>query len=106
MPIRMFATPTAAAFSNGVGVLVPPAPFPAQRAYATTVGTPIDVPGDMTGDAEQLANQGFAVIAQSGTTALRPNSPKPGTPYVDTSLNAFIFWDGANWRNAVTGASV
>ena len=105
MPIRMFATPAAAAYSNGAGVTVPPPPFPAQRAYATTVGVPLDVAGDMTGDAEQLASQGFAVIAQSGTTALRPNSPKPGTPYVDTTLNIFIFWDGATWRNAVTGAS-
>ena len=41
MSIRMFATPAAAAYSDGAGVTVPPPPFPSQRSYAATVGTPL-----------------------------------------------------------------
>jgi hypothetical protein len=107
MTIRMFATPLAAALydnPNGL-VLVPPPPAPAQRAYTSTPGTPIDVPGDMTGDAAVLVNTGYVAIGLSGMTVLRPptSNLKPGTIYVDTTLAIVVFWDGANWRNVVMG---
>jgi hypothetical protein len=106
--IRVFATPIVATFANLNGVvMVPPPPAPPQRAYVSTAGTPIDVPGTFDGDCATLVNAGYVAIALSGTTAARPTNTgllKPGLLYVDTTLSAVIFWDGANWRNAVTGA--
>jgi hypothetical protein len=45
----------------------------------------------------------------TGTTAQRP-TPQPGLPsywmYYDTTLSAFICWNGVNWVNAQSGATV
>jgi hypothetical protein len=87
---------------------------------ASTAGTPpatntavvvLDVPGNLdgiaSGDAAMLVNAGYVAIGLSGTTTLRPptSNLNPGTLYVDTTLNIVVFWDGANWRNVVTGAT-
>jgi hypothetical protein len=94
-------------------LLVPPAPLPALRAYTANRGQVIDVPGDPTGDAAVLLNYSdpnpgggkyFALIGQSGTTAARPTSPTPGMQFVDTTAAIVVAWDGANWRNVVSGA--
>ena len=109
MTIRVFATPLAAQFDNNSGlVVVPPPPFPAQRAYVSTVGTPIDVTGDMAGDAGMLVNQGYVALGTSGPTTSRPTGSnlRTGALHIDTTLNAAVIWDGANWRNPITGASV
>ena len=108
MTIRIFATPLAAAFDNPNGVvLVPSPPAPTQRAYSATTGTPIDVPGDMAGDAGALANQGFVAIGTSGTTSARPTANlKAGVWHIDSTLGFAIVFDGANWRNPISGASV
>jgi hypothetical protein len=50
--------------------------------------------------------------SQSGPTSARPTKNVDGTPllvgtlYLDTSLSVVAFWDGAAWRNVVSGASV
>jgi hypothetical protein len=43
---------------------------------------------------------GFTSVA-SGTTAQRPASPRMGLAFNDTTLGAFVRWDGAAW-NPVT----
>jgi hypothetical protein len=98
MTIRMFAT------LNTTGTIGGSAGTPAQRAYPATVGQPIDVPGDLTGDAAALANQGFVALGTSGPTPARPTSNvRPGAIHVDTGINAVVFWDGATWRSPLTG---
>jgi hypothetical protein len=73
------------------------------RTYATPNGTPITV-NDY--DAHVLEANGWINSGLTGTTANRPVKPPVGTEYIDSSLSLAIFWDGANWRNRVTGASV
>ena len=48
-----------------------------------------------------------------GTTAQRPLNPQstPAQPYLnqdyyDTTVAAWIAWDGLNWRNIISGAAV
>jgi hypothetical protein len=98
MTIRMFAT------LNSTGVIGGSAGCPPQRAYPATVGVPVDVPGDLSGDAAAMLNQGFLAIGTSGTT--RPSANlKPGAIHVDTGINLVVFWDGAAWRNPLTGTA-
>ncbi|AHY52476.1 hypothetical protein BJS_05962 [Bradyrhizobium japonicum SEMIA 5079] len=93
-------------------VLIPSPPLPAQRAYASTVGVPIDLPGDITngyvanGDAAALANRGFIVVGTVGPTTARPQYPRAGDRHIDLTLSVEVVYDGANWRNPVTGAVV
>lgn len=78
------------------------------RAYVGAPGTTYDV-ADF--DAGGLAANGWIDAGQSGPTSARPATavgPNPifvGCLYIDTTLNAVIRWDGANWRNIITGAS-
>jgi hypothetical protein len=82
---------------------------PVLRSYSATAGGYIDAIGDPTsGDAASLTSQGFITIGASGTTAQRPTGAgflKPSFVYVDTTLALVVVWDGANWRNPVTGAT-
>lgn len=81
---------------------------PVVRSYSATGGSFIDAVGDPGADASMLGSQGFIAIGGSGTTAQRPNGTgllKPGFVYVDTALSLVVVWDGANWRNPVTGAT-
>lgn len=80
---------------------------PAGRTYYTALpGATIDVVGDDS-VVTSIASQGYAAIAMSGTTALRPNDTrlKPGFLFLDTTLGLIVAWDGANWRNPITGAT-
>ena len=113
---RLLCIESTSTHTYGAGALTVPAPpLPAQRGYVATRGQLVDVPGDATGDAMVLLGYGdpypgggdyFAMIGQSGTTAQRPTTPTPGVLFVDTTVGAVIAWDGAAWRNVVTGASV
>jgi hypothetical protein len=106
----MFPTPLAANYATGGLVGLPPDPAPTLRAYSSTLGTALDVPGSMdtiaSGDAAALINQGFVAIGMSGVTSARPPTGglRPGFLYVDTTLSIVVVWDSANWRNVVTGA--
>jgi hypothetical protein len=68
----------------------------------------VDVPD---WDAEALGACGWELTAEIGigTTAQRPvfspNQQVTGE-YHDTTLAAFIFWDGLKWRNCITSAVV
>jgi hypothetical protein len=81
---------------------------PILRSYSATAGGFIDALGDPSCDASVLVSQGFILVGGSGTTAARPNGTgfqKAGFVYVDTTLGLVVVWDGANWRNPVTGAT-
>lgn len=60
------------------------------------------------------ANNAYFEIALTGTTAQRPvhGDPDysvgipPGVFYYDSTLSAFIVWDGGSWRNPISGAAV
>jgi hypothetical protein len=87
---------------------------PTIRSYSASAGTTIDAVGDVNGDQSALASQGFLPVCLSGPTGSRPNfgsttlGPPPGrgTLYLDTTLSVVAIWDGSNWRNVITGASV
>lgn len=79
------------------------------RTYTGVLGTPQTVPDF---DADALQANGWMRVAVTGTTAQRPTSAGVGVPlavgysYNDTTLAAMIRWDGAKWRDAITGAAV
>ena len=82
------------------------------RSYTTTPGSLVDV---VEPDAQVLgANNCVLPLrwAQVGPTSARPptypdgRTIEPGLVYVDTSIAAVICWDGAAWRNLLTGAAV
>jgi hypothetical protein len=59
------------------------------------------------------ANNFYFRVAMTGPTTARPqhgdpdfaNGPQIGFRYYDTTLSAMIIWDGATWRNEVTGVA-
>lgn len=61
-------------------------------------------------DERELRGRGWVGIdCEVGATADRPpEGPlrKAGTVFADTTVGAIIIFDGNDWRNAVTGASV
>jgi hypothetical protein len=80
------------------------------RNYIGVLGTPQDVPDQ---DAAVLGAAGWLILGLVGTTAQRPLNPltTPAQPflnqdYYDTTIAVWITWDGANWRNMITGAAV
>lgn len=80
-------------------------PGPTQRPYAAALGSIVAViPAD---DVVQMQARGWMLLPGSGTTAQRPSGPSltAGTLYVDSTVPATIVWDGANWRNVITGAT-
>ena len=93
--------------------------MPRGAVYTPVAGTPIDVPDH---DADILVANGWDMPCMFGigTTAQRPstianlgsplgavgNPDGPDDLYHDTTVGAIIFFDGATWRNAITGAAV
>lgn len=80
------------------------------RTYTAAAAGIVDVPDC---DAMPLAANGWSVVARVGTTSQRPlnpamcpSEPFPNQEYVDTTLGAVIVFDGATWRNVLTGAAV
>lgn len=84
------------------------------RTYSGTPGQVLDVPSF---DADVLAANGWAFVAQSGPTSARPKpslgpiGPEgaqagPGMKYLDTTLGVLIVSDGVTWRSAVDGSAV
>lgn len=98
--------------------ILPPVSLGAQttkvngRTYTAAPGTFLDVPD---ADAQVHAAAGWTKVAFSGPTGARPTTNASGGPYgvasrgmffVDTTLSAVIVFDGATWRNPITGAAV
>lgn len=72
------------------------------NTYAQTPGSVVDVPA---ADVAGLVAAGWTSVNKSGATGIRPASPVQGQKFVDTTLGVTIAWDGATWRNILTGAS-
>jgi hypothetical protein len=92
-----------------------------RRPYSRAAGSFVDVPGDAGGDAAQmhstatrsagdspgnLSMTGLYIVGSSGPTASRPKNAQIGNLHVDSTLNAVVMFDGASWRNLLTGAVV
>jgi hypothetical protein len=73
------------------------------RGYSVAANSFIDV---VDFDAQVLAANGFIKVAAVGTTANRPATPSPTARYFDTTVGVEIVFNGANWVNPVSGASV
>ncbi len=73
------------------------------RPYSGTPGTTQDVPDF---DAAILEANGWSRAFEVGPTSARPAAPTRGRFFHDTTVAAVIIYDGATWRNAITGASV
>ena len=78
------------------------------RSYAGPAGTVVNV---IDADAAKLAANGWSQPADGGSAG--PTSGRPvlqpyqyGVKYSDTTLGQLVVWDGATWRNPVTGAAV
>ena len=87
-----------------------PAVAPWGTTYPGTPGTILDCHHEQAG---YLANVGWRALGQTGPTSARPPasdlapfSAKPGAFYFDTSLSAWITFDGVTWRSTTTGAQV
>ncbi|KVD37864.1 hypothetical protein WK11_25465 [Burkholderia ubonensis] len=82
---------------------------PTGHPYSASPGNPIFVPAD---DAMILAGWGWILGARGnplvteGGSAGRPASPAINDRYLDHDVGMQIFWDGANWRDPITGAAV
>ena len=74
----------------------------ARRYYTANAGGVVDVP-DL--DAQAIASFGFIAVGGSGATSARPTGAGPGYPFVDTTLNLVVVWNGAAWVNPVTGTN-
>jgi hypothetical protein len=72
------------------------------------------IPGT-SGDAAAIASNatfsgqdsvsGLFIVRTSDATSARPTTNlRLGAAHVDTTLKVTVFYDGANWRNPVTGA--
>lgn len=78
------------------------------RSYTATPGNPISVPDF---DAQVLCTNGWLrsvssfAVAQ-GPTSGRPIAPAAGARYSDTTVGREVMWDGATWRDPITGAAV
>ena len=80
------------------------------RTYSGTPGTVQDIPDF---DANVLQANGWIRVANSGPTSARPvanppfpTAPNPGDKFFDTTLGILIAFDGATWRDPVSGNSV
>lgn len=82
------------------------------RIYTGVPGVAMDVPDF---DGRVLTANGWIYIAPSGPTSARPsanpNLTPPytaaiGTDFWDTTLNKYIVFDGATYRDPATGTAV
>jgi hypothetical protein len=73
------------------------------RSYAGAPGATLDV---LDSDAAVLTANNWIRVGRSSTTATRPTDARVGETLLDTTLGIVIIWDGANWRNPVTGVGV
>lgn len=80
------------------------------RVYQCSPGSTIDVPdtGGFFLDAPTLISNGWVPCSTSGVgvTAARPSDLSATSTFIDTTLGALVVYDGATWRNPVTGAAV
>lgn len=82
---------------------------PSGTSYSAVVGTTVDAPAQ---DVNYLTANGWAVTGSPrdsggvGATTGRPTDGLyHGLTYTDTTLGHVVVYDGATWRNPVTGAA-
>jgi hypothetical protein len=79
------------------------------RSYTAAPGSFLDV---MDSDAQVLAANGWVWVSPSGPTSARPAgtlppyAAVPGVTFFDKSINKYIIFDGASWRDPANGNSV
>jgi hypothetical protein len=74
------------------------------RTYSCAVGGVLDVTDQ---DAVVMTANGWTAVSYNvGTTAQRPAVPTRGMAYTDTTISKNIVWDGAKWRDPLTGNAV
>jgi hypothetical protein len=82
------------------------------RTYSSAPGAAIDI---VDFDAGVLSANGWVKVALTGPTSARPSTNPNGTPpylataglhYVDTTLDKVVVFDGATWRDPLTGSAV
>jgi hypothetical protein len=82
------------------------------RTYSAVPGQALDI---FDADAETLAANGWISVCLSGPTSARPSpnlnvSPPyiaaPGFKFLDTTLGKIVVYDGAAFRDPVTGDAV
>jgi hypothetical protein len=82
------------------------------RNYSGAPGVAMDV---VDFDAQVLTANGWIFIAPSGPTSARPSPRAGATPgyiaalgsdFWDTTLNKYVVFDGAAWRDPATGNAV
>lgn len=82
------------------------------RSYSGAPGAVMDI---LDADAVMLSANGWVKVALSGPTSARPLTSQatgslyfaaPGLQFYDTSLGKIVVFDGATWRDPVTGAAV
>ncbi|MFZ3353130.1 MAG: hypothetical protein WA268_19945 [Xanthobacteraceae bacterium] len=85
-----------------------PSAINSRTYYNATAGGYVDV-FDVA--VHNIASQGFIAFGNSsGATrpTTSPGSPNSGLPlgwiHVDTTNDVIVVWDGANWRNPLSGA--
>ena len=71
----------------------------------TAAGAFLVLPDNANDNVIVQAN-GYTKLAYVGTTANRPTTPVQNMLYIDTTLSKVIVFDGAVWRDPVTGSSV
>jgi hypothetical protein len=104
-PVLFAGKPNPAVTGNPINV--------SGRVYpAVSPGTMIDVPDF---DAAGLCGNGYTRIAISGPTSARPSTnpnttppyvAAPGVQFVDTTIGKLIVFDGAVWRDPISGSAV
>ena len=72
------------------------------RRYESGGGRVQVVPAE---DARILAFNGWTHLGACGPTGSRPARPPIGEPFFDLTLGAPLIFDGAAWRDTVTGAA-
>jgi hypothetical protein len=73
------------------------------RAYTCAANGFVDAPD---GDAFILTANAWVQVAQVGSTAQRTTNPARSHKFLDTTLNKIVIFNGSNWADPATGASV
>ena len=95
--------PTVRVLPNGILPLQ--TTFVNGREYSAAPGQFIDVPDF---DAAVLLSNGWIGVSAvaGGPSAERPAAPYPSQLFHDTTIDAFIIFDGVSWRDVLTANAV
>lgn len=76
------------------------------KAPPTNVsGSLVDIPSN-SADIHIYTANGWSKLGYVGSTAQRPTNLNAGDPYVDTTLNKIVIYDGVAFRDPISGSVV